>query len=144
MATGKHLGDIKTINELPYTQNNIRIETSNKIYCHACIRHILPKLTNKNYLPEIVLNKIETHSYKGCVNYANNYIWYNYNVECVVPNCYICKTIWERLTQCILLHSNYPIIHISLWIKSAILRYSSIKYPIFCISWFFCFNLICT
>ena len=80
-----------TLNDLPYTQNHIKIQTTNKKYSRACIRHIIPKLINENYLPELVLSKIDTHSYHGFINYAKNYIISNYNDVCQLPTCYICN-----------------------------------------------------
>ena len=79
-----------TINDLPYTQNNINITTTNKIFSRACLRHTLPKLINENDFPDIVLDKIDTHSYKGFTNYAKKYIIATYVTECNTPNCYIC------------------------------------------------------
>ena len=43
-----------TVHDLPSIQNDIRIETTNKKHSRACIRHIIPKLINEQYLPEIV------------------------------------------------------------------------------------------
>ena len=80
-----------TLNDLPYTQNHIRIQTTNKKYSCACIRHIIPKLINENYLPELVLSKIDTHSCHGFVNYAKNQIISNHNDVCQLPTCYICN-----------------------------------------------------
>ena len=80
-----------TVHNLPYTQNDIKIETTRKIYCQACIRHLIPKLINENYLPEIVLTKLDTHSLKGFTTYTIKYILDNYDAFCHIPNCYICK-----------------------------------------------------
>jgi hypothetical protein len=51
-----------TIHGLPYTQNDIKIETTNKKYTRTYIRKFIPKLINERYLPEIVQTKLDTHS----------------------------------------------------------------------------------
>ena len=74
-----------TIHDLPYTQNDIQIETTNKKNSRACIRHIKAKLINEQYLPEIVLTKLDTHSLKGFTNYAKHYLLDNYNPFATYP-----------------------------------------------------------
>ena len=62
---------------------------TNSKYCRFCIRHEIPKLMNDNYLPDKVLEKINTHSYSGVVHYAHNYIISEYESMCCIRNCYI-------------------------------------------------------
>ena len=73
--------------------SNYYIETkrTNSLYCRLCIRHEIPKLIHENYLPRIVLEKINSHSYHGFVNYTRKYIINKYETECSIPNCYICN-----------------------------------------------------
>ena len=61
----------------------VRTETASKR-----IKCFLPKLLNS--LPNIITNKIYTHSLKGCVNYYKNYTIKSYPSQCTKDNCYIC------------------------------------------------------
>ena len=47
------------------------------------------KLIKDNYLPGKVLEKINTHSYSGFVQCAQNYIISEYESMCCIQNCYI-------------------------------------------------------
>ena len=80
-----------TIHDLPYTQNHIKVIPTNKIYTRACIRHIIPKLINEEYLPEIVSSKLLTHSFQGFSTYAKNHLIDSYDPECHIQHCYICN-----------------------------------------------------
>ena len=82
-----------TIHDLPYTQNHIKIITTNKIFTRSCIRHIIPKLINEEYLPDIVTSKLFTHSLQGFSTYAKTHLLNSYDPECHIPHCYICNRI---------------------------------------------------
>ena len=68
----------------------------NKIYTYKikheftkkCLRHNLPLLLNN--LPEIVKEKLMTHSSQGFVNYVKLYFLQSYEVICTRQNCYVC------------------------------------------------------
>ena len=80
------------INNFPQNYDfNIQIKQTNTIYCRLCIRHTIPKLLQENFLPQIAMEKINTHSYQGFVNYSKKYIISKYDLECNISNCYICK-----------------------------------------------------
>ena len=80
------------INNFPQNHDfNIQIKQTNTIYCRLCIRHTIPKLLQENFLPQIAMEKINTHSYQGFVNYSKKYIISKYDLECNVNNCYIYK-----------------------------------------------------
>ena len=82
----------KMENNLPNNNNyEIKVKHTNSKYCRFCIRHFIPKLIKDNYLPGKVLEKINTHSYSGCVHYAQNYIISEYESMCCIRNCYICN-----------------------------------------------------
>ena len=81
-----------TIHDLPNFSPQIPVNLTNTKTCRQCIRHKIPALINENYLPQIVLDKIDTHSFKGFTQYAKNYIINNYLPTCTIPNCYICNT----------------------------------------------------
>ena len=64
------------------TRNKHRIHvnpTSHK-FAENCIRNQIPIILNET--PPIVLQKVYTHSYKGFVNYAKNFILQLYQTEC--------------------------------------------------------------
>ena len=66
--------------------------TNPSIHCFAdkCIRSQLPIVLNNTLLR--ILQKIYTHSYKGFTNYVKHFINENYQMECLVQNCYVCKS----------------------------------------------------
>ena len=55
-----------------------------------CLRNNLHLIINET--PEIVLLKVQTHSYQGFSNYAKNAILNTYSTQCQIINCYICGT----------------------------------------------------
>ena len=80
-----------TLNDLPCFNPVAAINLTNTKTSRLCIRHKIPTLINDNYLPPIVMDKIDTHSFKGFTLYAKNYILNNYLCVCNVSNCYICN-----------------------------------------------------
>ena len=73
------------------TRNKDRIHinpTSHK-YAENCIRNQIPIILNE--MPSIVLQEVYTHSYKGFVNYAKNFILQLYQTECQIDNCFVCN-----------------------------------------------------
>ena len=54
-----------------------------------CIRHYIPTLLRE--LPEIVTDKINSHSLPGLSSYAKLYFINNYSSSCFISNCYICQ-----------------------------------------------------
>ena len=68
----------------------------NKIYTYKiihefakkCLRHNLPLLLNN--LPDIVKEKLMSHSTQGFVNYVKQYFLQSYEVICTRQNCYVC------------------------------------------------------
>ena len=78
----KHFNKMET--NLPNSNNyEIKVNHTNSKYCRFC------KLIKDNYLPGNVLEKINTHSYFGFVDYAQNYIISEYESICCIRNCYI-------------------------------------------------------
>ena len=80
------------------TEHNIPILTpmiplifTNTKFNRLCIRYKIPDLINENYLPEIVMAKIDTHSLKGFSQYAKNYIINHYESDCNIANCHVCN-----------------------------------------------------
>ena len=77
--------------DIPVFSPVASINFTNTKTCRLCIRHKIPALMNENYLPAIVLDKINTHSFQGFTKYAKNYIINNYNTNCNIANCYSCN-----------------------------------------------------
>ena len=44
-----------------------------------------------NGTPDIILDKIDTHSLNGFTNYVKLFLLQTYQDTCIVPNCYICS-----------------------------------------------------
>ena len=76
--------------QLMISQFLIQIYTNIKT-SRLCIRHKIPALINEKYMPEIEMNKIETHSDKGFTVYAKNHIINNYEYICNIRHCYVCN-----------------------------------------------------
>ena len=54
---------------LPYNNVcNFKIKHTNSKFCRLCIIYKIPELIKDNYLPKIVLEKMDTHSYAGFTN----------------------------------------------------------------------------
>ena len=54
---------------LPYNNVcNFKIKHTNSKFCRLCIRYKIPELIKDNYLPKIVLEKMDTHSYADSLN----------------------------------------------------------------------------
>jgi hypothetical protein len=67
-----------TINDLPYTQNTIRIETSNTKYCRACIRNFVQKLINELHPRKCFGQNLHTLLSRLCHLRKKPYPWYLY------------------------------------------------------------------
>ena len=65
-------------------ENVTRLRSSPK-----CLRNNL-RITLNN-TPEVVLSKINTHSFQGFSNYAKQNIINNYTTTCMNDNCYVCE-----------------------------------------------------
>ena len=74
---------------------NMKYIDNNKIYTykvkHAfeqkCIRHSLPLLLNN--LPEIVKEKLISHSTQGFAKYVKSHFSQNYQVAYTIQDCYV-------------------------------------------------------
>ena len=53
-----------------------------------CLRNNMIRIVNET--SDLILSKIETHSYHGFSNYAKNEILKSYSAQCNIFNCYIC------------------------------------------------------
>ena len=57
-------------------------------FTKKCLRHNLPLLLNNH--PEIVNEKLMSHSTQGFVKYVKLYFLQCYEVTCTRQNCYVC------------------------------------------------------
>ena len=58
-------------------------------FAKTFLKYNLPHVINN--IPDLVIEKIVTHSLKGFSSYANNYMLQKYNDTCSFLNCYICQ-----------------------------------------------------
>lgn len=69
--------------------NNLYKMRVNHEFAKKCIRHEI--ICTINNTPDIVKNKIYTHSLHGLSKYAKMYYLNEYEEECLSLNCYICN-----------------------------------------------------
>ena len=58
-------------------------------FAKKCIRFHLPHVINST--PNIILDKINTHSLQGFAYYIKKYMLQSYQEQCTLENCYICS-----------------------------------------------------
>jgi len=68
--------------------NIVTIKTTLK-QTDKCLRNFVPILINQ--MPNIITSKLATHSLQGFLIYVKNYFITNYEIECTIPACYICR-----------------------------------------------------
>ena len=76
---------------LPSFRPTIELSWTNKIVTQRCLRHQIPQIINSNIFPNIVLEKIATHSFIAFTNYTKSYIISNYTTQCMNSNCFSCQ-----------------------------------------------------
>ena len=54
------------------------------------IRYFLP--TFMSSMPQLITDKIDTHSIGGFSSYSKKYFLNKYQAECLIPNCYVCNS----------------------------------------------------
>ena len=84
---------MKTQAEIHNYETRAKDQIANNItrtkFAQNCLRNKLPSILNHTSIE--VLQKIETHSFKGFSNYVKNRIIKSYTYECTINNCYICN-----------------------------------------------------
>ena len=71
-------------------QHNIHTTRVQHEFAKHSLRYTLPRTINNT--PNIILNKIYTHSLHGFATYIKNFFIQTYNiVPCTIINCYICQ-----------------------------------------------------
>ena len=68
--------------------HDIHISGTRTTLAHKCFSKHLPKLLR--IFPELVLLKIDTHSYSGFSRYTRQYLLQQYSYLCLIRNCHIC------------------------------------------------------
>ena len=69
-------------------QNEFYIAGTKHAFAKQCLRHNLPNTLNAT--PQIVKDKLFTHSFYGFTNYVKYNFIQNYQIICTVTNCYTC------------------------------------------------------
>ena len=69
------------------------IQLSDPRVAAQLVRYKIPELIKDNYLPKIVLEKMDTHSYAGFTKYAKTYTISKYKTTCKIRNFYVCKKL---------------------------------------------------
>ncbi len=87
-------------------QTNIHVGRTVHEYAKKCIRYNLPILVN-NTTREI-LCKIDTHSLRSFAGYIKQYYMNSYQVNCTIPQCYICNKNLKLKQKVKLPVNNYP------------------------------------
>ena len=73
-----------TRNKTDVTQPSTRIQAAKK-----CLRNHISVVIRAT--PNNILEKVNTHSYKGFVKYTKNMLLQEYTTECTINDCYICN-----------------------------------------------------
>ena len=71
------------------TSSKIHTARSNHEFAKKCLKYNLPHIINDT--PEIVVEKIYTHSLRGLTTYAKQFLIQKYTDTCAIPNCYSCN-----------------------------------------------------
>ena len=70
------------------SQNEFYIVGTKHAFAKQCLKNNLPNTLNAT--PQIVKDKLLTHSFYGFTNYVKNNFIQNYQIICTVINCYTC------------------------------------------------------
>ena len=70
-------------------QQNIPLpNTPSRASSQNSIRYYIPKVLDT--MPNIIKDKLHTHSFQGFSRYLKMYLVNNYEIDCHLPNCYVC------------------------------------------------------
>ena len=64
-------------------------KATNLIATDKCIRYEI--IESLNNTPDIVLDKVHTHSRTGFAYYVKQHLINKYDVNCTITNCYVCS-----------------------------------------------------
>ena len=71
------------------TRDNERLLIPRTSSALKTVRHHLPRFIQD--VPDIVKEKIYTHSFKGFTHYAKMFFVNSYSAVCAIRNCYVCN-----------------------------------------------------
>lgn len=69
--------------------HDLHIQRDEHGFANECIRYATPKLINST--PDLIKDKLATHSLHGFSHYVKNHFINKYKEICYIPNCYICQ-----------------------------------------------------
>jgi len=69
--------------------NNYQYPNLKHEFMKETLRYRIPKTFNCT--PPLIKDKISTHTIKAFSKYVKNYFIERYNINCTIPNCYICQ-----------------------------------------------------
>ena len=75
-------------NHYTRNQNEFYIVGTKHAFAKQCLKNNLPNTLNST--PQIVKDKLFTHSFYGFTNYVKHNFIQNYQIICTVTNCYTC------------------------------------------------------
>ena len=81
------VGDIH--DHITRNRNNFYTQRIYHKFAEKSIRHSI--FHTLNDAPELIRNKIDTHSFQGFSNYTKTFFLRKYSDQCQVTNCYVCK-----------------------------------------------------
>ena len=64
------------------------VRTKTKL-AENCLRYLIPKVINET--ESIIIEKIQTHSLQGFISYIKLRYIQKYQMDCLIPNCYVCE-----------------------------------------------------
>ena len=76
---------------MPGTYGSIGEICAGHMRAHRVYRVKLNITNIVNGTPDIILDKIDTHSLNGFTNYVKLFLLQTYQDACIVPKCYICS-----------------------------------------------------
>ena len=69
---------------------NFQLPKISKRFSENRLAFYIPRLLNENF-PQIIIEKIKTHSLRGFAFYYKKYIIDNYDINCNIENCFVCR-----------------------------------------------------
>jgi hypothetical protein len=77
------------------TQHNHLIPTihTNTKSARHCLKHNMITMINNKSIPQDIIDKIKTLSFHGIAVYSRKNFIKDYQTECLIPQCYICRSV---------------------------------------------------
>ena len=71
-------------------KDKLYVHWAGRNYTKQCIRFELVRYLND--VPDLIKDKVHTHSLNGFSLYVKHYFIETYDIHCQIPNCYVCST----------------------------------------------------